>query len=400
MQPSDDGPHIVGQYIDSYLPALDGVIITVHNYARWLSNNHCVCYVAAPEAPRGYRDHQVYEVVRYRSVPIRSRPPYRAGIPLLDREFVTNQRLLYPDLVHAHTPFAAGTEALRIARLRSIPMVATFHSKYYDDILRATGSRVLSDVAVRAIAAFYEAADFVWTVNESTADTLRSYGYRGEIEICENGVDLPLPEDVGAARASVDRRFGLTPQDRVVLFVGQHIAQKNLPMLVEACALCRQKGLALRLLSVGDGIDRPRCMEQAKALGLEDTVLFIGNEPDRAALAALYLRADVFAFPSLYDNAPLVVREAAWAGCPSILVRGSNAAEGTVDGDNAFLCENSAHSLAAALARALSDDETRRRVGERARQTLARPWQDIVSDVYRRYKEIIARYRERKGAAQ
>ena len=42
------------------------------------------------------------------------------------------------DLVHAHAPFLAGRAARSVARKKGIPLVATFHSKYYDDVYKGT----------------------------------------------------------------------------------------------------------------------------------------------------------------------------------------------------------------------------------------------------------------------
>ncbi len=192
-------PILIGQYIDTYLPAVDGVIITVQNYARWLSQSANSCYIATAAAPRGYEDTEPYPIIRYRSSPISRRPPYRYGLPLLDMKFLYNEHDLSPDLVHAHTPFMAGTEARRIAHLRRIPLVASFHSKYYDDILESTGSKMLAEKAVQLIAHFYNHADYVWTVNAATARTLCDYGYRKKPDIMPNGTDFILPPDPAAA---------------------------------------------------------------------------------------------------------------------------------------------------------------------------------------------------------
>ena len=48
-----------------------------------------------------------------------------------------------------------------------------------------------------------------------------------------------------------------------------------------------------------------------------------------------------FLFPSLYDNAPLVIREAAALGTPSVLIRDSTASEIISDSVNGFLSPNS-----------------------------------------------------------
>lgn len=369
---------VFGQYVDSYLPALDGVILTVKNYAYWLNQFGDECYVAAANAPKGHVDQEDFPIIRYKAMPIKPRPPYRFGVPMLDFQFERVQSKLSPDLVHAHSPFSAGLEALRLARFHKIPLVASFHSKYYDDILQATGSKLIAEQAVKVIIGFYNKADYVWTVNEGTANTLREYGYKKEIEICPNGTDFVFPADIQSAIFQVNERFCLDPQEKVLLFVGQHILQKNLPMLLEACQILNQRGVAFKLLTVGDGYAKQELMQLAKDLQIENRILFAGSIMDRRLLCSIYLRADLFTFPSVYDNAPLVVREAAMACCPSVLVEGSNAAENARDGVNAYLCKNNASSLADAIACALADDDRRKKVGQVAQDTIACTWESVL----------------------
>ena len=66
---------------------------------------------------------------------------------------------------------------------------------------------------------FYEKCDEVWTVSQNSAETLREYGYGGDITIIENGTSLsePFPEDERAAR----KMFGLTGEGHILLYVGQ-----------------------------------------------------------------------------------------------------------------------------------------------------------------------------------
>ena len=55
-------------------------------------------------------------------------------------------------------------------------------------------------------------------------------------------------------------------------------------------------------------------------LGLADNTCFTGVIRERDRLMAYYARADLFLFPSLYDNAPLTVREAASFQVPAVLL--------------------------------------------------------------------------------
>ena len=82
------------------------------------------------------------------------------------------------------------------------------------------------------------------------------------------------------------------------------------------------------------------------------------------------------------------VREAAAAGTPSLLIRGSCAADGVTDGVNGFLCENTPEDIAACMKRALL---TARSVGARARETIPVPWSGIAKQVFDRYAALIER---------
>ena len=61
----------------------------------------------------------------------------------------------------------------------------------------------------------------------------------------------------------------------------------------------------------GAGQDLERLKALAASLNLQDRVLFTGFVGDREEILSLYRRADLLVFPSVYDNAPMVVREAA-----------------------------------------------------------------------------------------
>ena len=251
------------------------------------------------------------------------------------------------DVVHAHTPFLAGRAARRIARRRRIPLVATFHSKYYEDFYRVTHSRRLSLWALKYVVSFYNTCDEVWAVNDKTADVLRQYGYRGPIITMPNGTDPQSVSDETYRR--VLARRSLRDGVSTLLFVGQMDFKKNPHLILRACALLRDQGEDFQLVMAGAGQDLERLKALAASLNLQDRVLFTGFVGDREEILSLYRRADLLVFPSVYDNAPMVVREAAAMGTPALLVRGSCSAEGVTHGDNGFLCEADPASIASGI---------------------------------------------------
>ena len=125
-------------------------------------------------------------------------------------------------------------------------------------------------------------------------------------------------------------------------------------------------------------------------LDIQDRAELLGHITDTSLLDALYARASVFAFPSLYDAAPMVVREAAVMGTPSVMVKGSTAAEIIRHGENGLLCENEAKDLARVITAALKDPEGLQAIGERARDTIPVPWEKVLEKAVERYERLVA----------
>lgn len=383
---------IIGEFSESYPPHIDGVGMVVRSYCEELSKaGHTSYYIAPRNAGREYENAapETFPVIKYASLPIPNEA-YSVGLPTFDLTFQNDLNRIPFDIVHAHTPFVSAIEATRIARERHIPLVATLHSKYYDDILMKTHSEVIASAVVQRVVQFFNKCDEVWTVNEATADVLRGYGYRGEIVIMPNGTNLWYPTQEDALKA--ERFFGLG-RGPVFLFVGQQNFKKNTDSILKAAAIYKRSGDGFHIVFAGQGPDAERMRELSETLGISDNTVFTGHITDREILKGLYARADLFVFPSLYDNAPMVVREAAAAGTPSLLIRGSCAAEGVVDGENGFLCENTPEDIAEGMRRAL---KTAQAVGERARETIPIPWNGIAREVTDRYAVLIERKKAEK----
>ena len=372
------------QFSDSFLPIMDGVGNVVYQYALNMGQKGHDCYVVAPQTDTGCRGRFPFEIVDYIGVPLRLLKSYKVGMPGLDVHCQNRLAMIEADIVHVHSPFVAGQAGLAYAQKRGCPVVGTFHSKYYDDFLQITGMELLADVGVRHVVNFYEKCDEVWAVSASSADTLAGYGYHGAIRVMPNGTDIhPVSDE--AVRAAGER-FGLDDGAPLLLYVGQINWKKNLRCTLEACA---QVDRPFRLALAGQGPHEKEVKRLAEELGLADRVVFTGHIGEADALNALYRRASLFLFPSQYDTSGLVVREAAAMGTPSVVVRGSSAAEGIRDGENGFLCADDPDDLARGIDAALSDRQALERVGRAALETIPIPWSKLVDDVLQKYAGLV-----------
>jgi len=389
---------MIGIFNDNFPPILDGVALTAQNYAYWLHEKGYDVRVITPYAPRAgaVLDAAPYPINRYLSVPIPFRHPYRYGMPYLDLAFMRNWHKMDFEIVHAHCPFTSGDLAYSAAQKQGIPMVATFHSKYRQDFEHNVKSKRIVDWMVRHIIQFFEKADEVWIPQAAVEPTLREYGYKGHVEVVENGNDFYTPvKKIEQMRTQMRLELGLEPEDTMMLFVGQHIWEKNIGFILDALALIKDR--PFQLFMVGTGYAVREIKQTISALGLQDKVTLLGNIHDRERLKKIDAAADLFLFPSLYDNAPLVVREAAAMHTPALMLEESTAAEVITPDVNGFLTPNSVHRYAERIAWLMEHPEILKRVGDKASRTISRSWENVIDEVILRYRDIQESYKLKHG---
>ena len=377
----------VGLFNESFPPVLDGVANVVKNYAYWINKKRGQSIVVTPKYPKVVDDYS-FEVSRYLSMKVPTRREYRFGLPILDSVIWRKLKKTNFDVVHAHSPFGAGLAARHIAKIQKIPVVATFHSKYKDDFQASLKSEKIVNAVVQRIVEFYESVDEVWAVNDASANTLREYGYSGEIYIMENGCDIKKQYPSAKASEEINRRYDIDSAKPVFLFVGQHIWQKNLKMVIEALKILKDSGADFHMIFVGDGPNRKEMEHMVADFGLGDCVTFAGKIYDRNTISKVYLRSSALLFPSLYDTDALVKREAAACGCPTVFVKGSNAAQ-EINEKNGILIENRAEDLAAAAKYIIENRQAAAQIGSAARESVYRSWEDAVGSAVKRYQYLI-----------
>ncbi len=380
-----DRPPRVALFIDIFYPNIDGVIKTVDSYAREINAAGGYACVFCPKSVRRYTDKFPYDVVRTPAFGIK-KMNVSAGLPFTTVKAVKAFREKRFDVVHIHSPFGVGVIGVRLGNKFNIPVIATFHSKYYDDALNITHNRLAARLTANIVVDFFCSVDRTWACSKSTAETMRGYGYNGKIDVMENGVDaLPggVPSEMAERAASV---LGIPKDKHILLFVGQQIWQKNLKTVLDATKIVTAARDDVVTVIVGAGYNGDEIKEYAKKTGVAEKVIFTGVISDRALLAGVYFLSSVFFFPSLYDNAPIVLREAAMAGVPALLASGSSAAEIVTDGFNGFTAENDAGAMARKLLGIIGTDELKA-AGRAAKETIPVPWSVIVARAVEKYRE-------------
>jgi glycosyltransferase involved in cell wall biosynthesis len=131
-----------------------------------------------------------------------------------------------------------------------------------------------------------------------------------------NGIDLEKIDSAAAAE-SLRADLGIKDDELVLVSVARLHRQKDLPTLLRALALVREKGFSRpRLLVCGAGRESGNLARLAEVLGVLANVNFLGVRPDIPEILKI---ADVFILPSLHEGMSNALLEAMAAGSACIV---------------------------------------------------------------------------------
>jgi glycosyltransferase involved in cell wall biosynthesis len=99
-----------------------------------------------------------------------------------------------------------------------------------------------------------------------------------------------------------------------LLCVAHLRSQKNISVLIRACRILKDEGMAYCLNIVGDGSAKPDLRHAVESLGISDRVCFHGYVNDPTALVNHYRNNDIFLFASTVEGFPRAVWEAVHFG--------------------------------------------------------------------------------------
>ena len=216
----------------------------------------------------------------------------------------------------------------------------------------------------------------------------------GKIHTIYNAVDTDHfdPQREPSGRSFIREQFGIPDKAPLLGIAARMNPWKGQRELIGAVALLRQSHPHLHVMILGADVPEVRAdfEQMARDGGIADRVHFAGYQKD----VRPFLREfDVFVHPSYGEPFGLAIAEAmamqkpviacATGGVPEIITHG-------VDGR--LVEERSPEAVAAEVASLIDDPEHRRRLGERARQTIRRRFTPRLqcTEVARRYADLVA----------
>ena len=294
------------------------------------------------------------DLVSVPAVPIPGRSEYRLPLALTGR-VRRDLAAFRPNVVHIASPDIVAHRAISWARRNRIAAVASVHTRF-DTYFSYYGLQFLEPVARGIMRRLYQRCEAVMVPAESFAAILRAQRMNRDIAIWARGIDR---EQFNPERRDLAwrRGLGIADDELAVAFLGRVVMEKGLDVFADATRALAARGIAHRVLVIGEGPARPWFEQQ-----LPDAI-FLGLQ-EGADLARALASSDVLLNPSITEAFGNVTLEAMACALPVVAAEASGTSSIVRDGHTGTLVEPSdIDAYADALAAYARDAALRRRHG-------------------------------------
>lgn len=327
---------------------------------------------------------ELNERVRFHEVEMMSYPlfehqPYTLALATKMATVAETENL---DLLHVHYAIPHSISAI-LAReslkpKRRLPVITTLHGT---DITLVGADRSYLPITRYGIVQ----SDGVTAISNYLKAATKEIFQFDDIEVIPNFIC-----QTDYARHPVeDLRTALSPAGEPLLVHVSNFRPVKRPVdCVEILARVLKKGIAARLVMVGDGSERTNVEHRARCLKVYDQCVFVGKQPK---IVDYLSAADVLLLPSEQESFGLAALEAMACEVPVIASRVGGVPEVVEDGETGFLSEvGDVEKMANDAARLLAEPELRRKMGQRARESaVSRYRTDIVIPRYIEFYERV-----------
>ena len=278
------------------------------------------------------------------------------------------------DLLHAPANFG-------LPALAHCPRVLTLHDAIDVAFAPSTEAVSLREHMVRASfwAARHTATRVITVSNHAKSDLIKHFSIpASKIAVIHEASELEA--HAGPDSADEGLLEGLNIRGAFVLYAGGFDPRKNVDFLVRAFDAAALEGVTLVLVG-----NQPSSSVSAIVASMPQGRVRLTGFVSDATLAALYRRALVFVYPSLYEGFGLQLCEAMSFACPILAAEATSLPEILGSGGDTF-SPTEPETLVAQLKRVANDPSFRRdlvaRASERARHFSWQRTAQLTYDVY------------------
>lgn len=336
----------VGIFTESYPPLVNGVSTSILMLEHALTKlGHEVFIITVSDNKKDYVLENNGHILRLPSVNLANCYDYKmtSVYPIKAVNMIKKMNL---DVIHSNVEFTVGIFARVVSEQLSIPLVHTYHTNWEDYTHYITkNKKILDDICkklLKYLVVFFEdktVTELIVPSNKIYNLFKDKYKFTKNIHIIQTGIETSKfykenfnQKDIN----SLKKKLGIKKKDFVVMTVSRLAKEKSVDRIINNHKELVKKYSNMKLLIVGDGPDIDKLKDEAKSLGVSDSVIFTGKVP-LSDIPIYYQLGNVFVTASKSETQGLTVVEAISSSLPVLAVKDDSFVNSVIEDFNGFV---------------------------------------------------------------
>lgn len=336
----------VGIFTESYPPLVNGVSTSILMLEHALTKlGHEVFIITVSDNKKDYVLENNGHILRLPSVNLANCYDYKmtSVYPIKAVNMIKKMNL---DVIHSNIEFTVGIFARVVSEQLSIPLVHTYHTNWEDYTHYITkNKKILDDICkklLKYLMVFFEdktVTELIVPSNKIYNLFKDKYKFTKNIHIIQTGIETSKfykenfnQKDIN----SLKKKLGIKKKDFVVMTVSRLAKEKSVDRIINNHKELVKKYSNMKLLIVGDGPDIDKLKDEAKSLGVSDSVIFTGKVP-LSDIPIYYQLGNVFVTASKSETQGLTVVEAISSSLPVVAVKDDSFVNSVIEDFNGFV---------------------------------------------------------------
>lgn len=336
----------VGIFTESYPPLVNGVSTSILMLEHALTKlGHEVFIITVSDNKKDYVLENNGHILRLPSVNLANCYDYKmtSVYPIKAVNMIKKMNL---DVIHSNVEFTVGIFARVVSEQLSIPLVHTYHTNWEDYTHYITkNKKILDDICkklLKYLVVFFEdktVTELIVPSNKIYNLFKDKYKFTKNIHIIQTGIETSKfykenfnQKDIN----SLKKKLGIKKKDFVVMTISRLAKEKSVDRIINNHKELVKKYSNMNLLIVGDGPDIDKLKDEAKSLGVSDSVIFTGKVP-LSDIPIYYQLGNVFVTASKSETQGLTVVEAISSSLPVVAVKDDSFVNSVIEDFNGFV---------------------------------------------------------------
>ena len=336
----------VGIFTESYPPLVNGVSTSILMLEHALTKlGHEVFIITVSDNKKDYVLENNGHILRLPSVNLANCYDYKmtSVYPIKAVNMIKKMNL---DVIHSNVEFTVGIFARVVSEQLSIPLVHTYHTNWEDYTHYITkNKKILDDICkklLKYLVVFFEdktVTELIVPSNKIYNLFKDKYKFTKNVHIIQTGIETSKfykenfnQKDIN----SLKKKLGIKKKDFVVMTVSRLAKEKSVDRIINNHKELVKKYSNMKLLIVGDGPDIDKLKDEAKSLGVSDSVIFTGKVP-LSDIPIYYQLGNVFVTASKSETQGLTVVEAISSSLPVVAVKDDSFVNSVIEDFNGFV---------------------------------------------------------------